>query len=65
MAARNAEYARFATPNVEARKRLAAEFLNNKAINPSPAEVERSQLERELPQRVQRRINQIAARVTP
>jgi len=64
VAARNAEYVRFATPNFEARKRLPAEFLNNKAINPSPAEVERSEFERELPPRVQRRINEIAARVT-
>ena len=63
VAARNALYAHFASPNHAALAQLPPEYLANRTIFPTAEEVSRSEFEAEVPPRIQKRINEIAARV--
>lgn len=63
IAARNALFVHFASPNAAALRHLPQDFLSNHTIFPTPAEVDRSEFEAEVPPRIQKRINEIAARV--
>ena len=63
VAARNALFVHYASPNAAALRHLPAEFLGNHTIFPTPEEVERAEFETQLPPRVQKRFNEITARV--
>ena len=63
IAARNAQYVYYATPNRAAAQLLPAEFLNNPIIYPKEAILSRSESMRDLPPRTEKRVNEIAVRV--
>ncbi len=63
VAARNALFVHFASPNAAALRHLPPAFLARRTIFPTLEEVDRSEFEAELPPRIQKRINEIVARV--
>jgi spermidine/putrescine transport system substrate-binding protein len=59
VAARNAWFVNYATPNMAARAHLPAEYLEDRVINPDAAVVLRSEFYRPLPPRAQRTTNSV------
>ena len=57
IAARNAEFVYYSTPNVAARPLLSQEYLDNPVIHPDASLLERSEPYRELSPRVQKTLN--------
>ena len=65
VAAQQAQYIYYATPNQAAEQLLPEAFLNNSAIYPSDTVLERSEQYQSLPPRVLRRWNAIGAEILP
>ncbi|MGE0385737.1 MAG: spermidine/putrescine ABC transporter substrate-binding protein [Gammaproteobacteria bacterium] len=63
MAAMNAGYVTYATPNAAAEKLMPADYLQNPSIYPSQAVVDRSEYYAELPPRVEKIYNEIKSQV--
>ena len=63
VAARNSLFVHYASPNAAALRHMPVDFLANRTIFPTPEEVERAEFEAPVPPRVQKRINEIVARV--
>ena len=63
IAARNAQYVYYATPNRAAAQLLPLEFINNPIIYPNEAILSHSELMQDLPPRTEKRVNEIALRV--
>ena len=59
VAARNALFLKYATPNMAARAHLPAEYLEDRIINPDAAVVSRSEFFRPLPPRAQKTTNSV------
>jgi spermidine/putrescine transport system substrate-binding protein len=63
IAARNAAYVNYATPNKAAEALMPEDYLNNPVIYPGPGNLKRSELMRDLPARSEKRINEIGVQV--
>ena len=61
VAARNAQYVYYATPNQAAERLLPAEHLENPVIYPSAQVIGRSETYRELAPRAQKTVNEVFA----
>lgn len=63
VAARNAEFVFYATPNTAAREHLSKDYFENEVINPGEAVLSRSEIYRELAPRAQRVLNSEFAQI--
>jgi spermidine/putrescine transport system substrate-binding protein len=63
VAARNAEFVFYATPNTAARAHLSKGYFDNDVIHPDEAVLSRSEVYRELPPRVQKTLNSEFAQI--
>ena len=61
IAARNAEYVYYATPNIAARQFVSEEYANDPVIHPVPSVISRSEVYRELAPRAQKTVNSVYA----
>ena len=62
-AARIASFVNYATPNLAAEKRMPKDFLENRVIYPSQAQIDKSEFDAELPPRLIKKRNQIMAEI--
>jgi spermidine/putrescine transport system substrate-binding protein len=61
IAARNAEFVYYATPNIAARQYVSDEYAKNPVIHPLPSVIERSETYQKLAPRAQRTVNSVFA----
>ena len=61
IAARNAEYVYYATPNVAARQFVSDEYATDAVIHPTASVIERSEVYRKLAPRAQKTVNSVFA----
>ena len=63
IAARNAEFLRYATPNTAAKALLPADHRNDPLIYPADSWIERSEVQRQLSPRVRKELNAMMGRL--
>ncbi len=63
IAARNAEFVYYATPNLRAREHLTAEYFDDPVIHPKKEVLERSEVYQELSPRAQKTLNAVVAQL--